>query len=222
MAPKAKSGDISRNSDKEMSAPENSPFRRMLNDMSAVAQAEAESATFMGDALAAIYGAESEDDIWDSDMSGPLNAQHLGGCELTLYELRVFFSRGRDGDEITTPWVSADGKKMYILVTAARISDAGRKKFIKLPDVGEQFQFNTSAQFLTAKLFTFWTRGYFGSGKTMNAAIQSTDLGDGKAVLKLVRVPERVVQAKAEPYDDHYEEDASVVNEGVPAGEPPF
>lgn len=202
MAPRAKS-DVAQTSpvNGEVAIP--SPFERMLSDMSIIATVEAEDATFMGDALAAIYTAESDDDIWDADMSGPLNAQHLAGCELALYDLSVKFSRG-GRDDIKTPWVTPEGKQMYVLVTAARISNAGAKRHVNLPEVGEQFQFNTSAQFLTAKLFTFWKRGRFGSGVTMKAGIQSTDLGNGQAVLKLVRVTDRVVQGNVVKRDDRY------------------
>jgi hypothetical protein len=195
MPGKANAGKTVVNAHTEMGIPENSPFRRMLNDMSQLAQAEEESSAFMGDSLAAIYNAEDDDAVWDADMTGPFNAQHLAGCELDLYDMRIVYSRGREnGEDINSPWVSQDGKKMYALVTAARISSAGEKRIINLPKVGEQFIFNTSAQFLTAKLFTFWTRGKFGNGATMTAAVQATELGDGKAVLKLVRVPERVIR----------------------------
>lgn len=182
-----------------------SPFGRMLTDMARIATVESEDATFTGDALAAIYNAKTEDDIWESDMTGPINAKVLAGCELALYDLSVKYSRNRrdDEEELKTPWVAPDGKRMYVLVTAARISNAGHKRLINLPEVGEQFQFNTSAQYLTAKLFTFHTRGFFGNGKTMNAAIQGTDLGDNRAVLKLVRVPERAVQSTVQR-DDRY------------------
>lgn len=204
MANRAKSPAISEETITGTVDNSETPFRRMLQDMSHVATAESEDANFMGDALAAIYNADSDDDIWEADMSGPLNAQHLAGCELALYELSVKYSRG-DKNEIQTPWISPDGKKMYVLVTCCRISNAGAKKHINLPSVGEQFQFNTSAQFLTAKLFTFWTRGKFGSGNTMNAGIQATDLGNGQAVLKLVRVPDR---ALTRTVPNSYEEEA--------------
>lgn len=177
-------------------AKSNSAFNRMIGDMAALASAETEEQTISSnrEAIVAIYTAETDDDIWDADSVGPINAQVLGGCELDLYELEVKYSRGGEGSEkIKTPWVSADGKQMYLIVTAARISNAGEKKHFKLPAVGEMFQFNTSAQFLTTKLFTFYVRGRFGNGAVLRAAIQSTDLGGGQAVLKLVRVPERVM-----------------------------
>lgn len=189
-----------------------SPFARMLRDMAALATAEDNNAAFMGDAIAAIYNAGDDDDVWDADMSGPLNAQHLAGCELEFYDLQVKYGRGgtgTDGKKIETVWIAPDGKQMYLLVTAARISNAGAKKHVNLPALGEQFQLNTSAQFLAAKLFTFYVRGKFGNGKSMRGAIQSTDLGAGQAVLKLVRVPERAVNVQGTVED-------------VPLGEPPF
>lgn len=216
MAPKANQSRVSRTNQNGEVTGTDTPFLRMLHDMSLVATAEAENATFNGDTLAAIYNAETDDDIWDADTTGPLNAQHLEGCELALYELAVKYSRGGNGrDELKTPWLAPDGKKMYVLVTAARISKAGEKKLINLPAVGEQFEFNTSAQFLTAKLFTFWSRGRFGNGATMEAAIEGTDIGEGQTVLKLIRVPERVIRVTPE-------HQAREVPSDVPVSEPPF
>jgi hypothetical protein len=167
----------------------------MVNDMARLATVETEGSAIVGDALARIYSAETDDEIWDADGCGPMNAQHIAGCELVLYDLAVKFSSGnvtgRDGKPMQTPWVTPDGKKMYITVWCARISTAGGAPHVQLPDVGEAFTFTTGAQYLTAKLFTFYVRGRFGDGKSMRAAIQSTDLGDGQAVLKLIRVPER-------------------------------
>lgn len=180
---------------------ENQAFSRMIRDMAALATAEneEESVSSNREALAAIYNANTDDDVWDADSVGPINAQVLGGCELDIYDLQVKYSRGReDGEKIKTPWVSADGKQMYAIVTATRISKAGEKKLFRLPEVGETFQFNTSAQFLFAKLFTFYVRGKFGAGtgNVLRAAIQATDLGGGQAVLKLVRIPDRVMSGQ--------------------------
>lgn len=179
------------------------PFRRMLRDMAALATASAEDETFRGDTLARIYTAETDDDIWDADMVPPLNGKILAGCELQLVDLEVKYSRG-DSDMIS-PWVYIDDKgrekKMYLLITSRRISKAGEKRLFNLPAVGEDFQWNTSAQFLAAKIFTFYARGRFGNGQTMTAMIQETDLGGDKSVLKLVRPIDRsqgTAQAHAE------------------------
>lgn len=197
---------------------ENQAFSRMIRDMASLASAESEEQALSSnrEALAAIYDAETDDDIWDADSAGPINAQFLGGCELDIYDLEVKYSRGQQGEQIKTPWVSADGKQMYVIVTAARISKAGEKKHFKLPGVGEAFQFNTSAQFLTAKLFTFYIRGRFGgaTNNVLRAAIQATDLGEGRAVLKLVRVPERTMSGQGIMTDQ--------TADSAPAGEPPF
>lgn len=206
MAPRSNKSDVSVPETRNGVDNPNHPFQRMLRDMAALATVAAEDDSFRGDSLAAIYNAETDDDIWDADSNGSLNAKDLAGCELALYDLAVKYSRGGNDDEMHTPWVTSDGKKMYLLVTAARISKAGEKKRINLPAVGEQFQFNTSAQWVAAKLFTFYTRGKFGSGATMNAAIESTELPDNKTVLKLVRVPERAVSG-------HVANDAYLVSE---------
>lgn len=182
------------------------PFRRMVRDMAALATVENEDSNIVGEQLSRIYSAETFDEIWDADQQGPMNAQMIAGCELSLYNLVVKYSTGnitgRDGRPMQTPWVADDGRKMYITVTAARISDTGGAPHVRLPGVGEEFQFTTGAQYLTAKLFTFFVRGGFGNGKTMEGKIQATDLGDGQAVLKLVRVPTRSVRAERLPENE--------------------
>lgn len=173
-------------------------FQAMVRDMAAIATAESEDGpAFMTEALAAIYGAETEDELWEADMSGPINAQFLGGCELDILNLAVKYSRGGDDSDIQTPWVAADGRQMYLLVTAVRISNAGEKRNFRLPKVGEEFQFNTSAQFLTAKLMGFYRRGRIGQGNVLRAMIQETKLDEKRKVLKLTRVPERVMSGQA-------------------------
>jgi hypothetical protein len=175
------------------------PYQRMIRDMSRIASVDTSSAAFTGDVLSRIYEATSDDEIWDADDQPPMNAQHLAGCELRLIELAVKYSRGNS--EFVTPYVTDDGRQFFLLVTAERISDTGdNKRIMRLPEIGERFTFNTSAAYLTAKLFTFWSRGRFGNGATMDALIQAIDLGGGQAVLKLARSSaQRPVAATVDP-----------------------
>jgi hypothetical protein len=172
------------------------PFQRMIRAMEMDATAEVEEGRFSGDDLNVILSAESEDELWEAGEAGPLNAQHLAGCELALVDVQVKYSRGES--DILTPFQTTDGKKMYFLISAYRLSDAGTKPHIKLPAVGEQFQFNTSARFLATKIWAFYVRGYISpdSGKTLECSIFETDLGGGTAVLKLRKVPSRVVRTE--------------------------
>lgn len=170
------------------------PFQVMLRAMAMDATADAEDAKFTGDNLNALLTAESEDEIWDADERGPLNFQHLADCEIAIVDIAVKFSRGSNS-EIATPFVH-DGKKMYLLVTAYRLSDAGEKKLYRLPAVGEVFQANTSAQFVTTKLWAFYTKGYINpdNGKTLECVVKAVELGDEQSVLKLRPMPRRVVK----------------------------
>lgn len=172
------------------------PFQVMLRAMAMDATAEAEDSKFTGDNLTALLTAESEEEIWDADERGPLNFQHLADCEIAITDIAVKFSRGSNS-EIATPFVY-DGKKMYLLVTAYRLSDAGEKKLIRLPAVGEIFQANTSAQFVTTKLWAFYTKGYINpdNGKQLETVVKAVELGDEQSVLKLRPMPRRVVRTE--------------------------
>jgi hypothetical protein len=89
-----------------------------------------------------------------------------------------------------------DGKQMYLMVTMARISDAGEKSDRILPSVGETFQANTSARFVVAKLWWLSTHGYIDAegGKVAEVKVQATDLGGGQSVIKLMPVPQRATR----------------------------
>lgn len=166
--------------------------QRMIRAMEMDATAAIEDGGASAEAeLAAILNAESDEDIWAAGERGPLNAQHLAGCELAIVDMQVKY--GRDSD-IKTPFVTGDGKQMYLLVTAYRLSKTGdNEASMRLPAVGEEFQFNTSAPRVAGKLWAFYTRGRFGSGtgETFQCLIHSTDLGGGQAVLKLRQLPGR-------------------------------
>jgi hypothetical protein len=198
MAPKSQSGvSIPDRGTAEMMAP--TPFQEMLRTMAMVATAEQEENRFAGDDLNAILSAETEEEMWEADERGPLNFQHLAGCEIAIIDLSVKFSRNSNAS-IVTPFVTedprtGDKRKMYFLVTAVRLSDAGEKKIIRLPKVGEVFQANTSARYVSAKLWWFYSKGMIDSnaGGQVECLVEETDLGDETAVLKLKRVPRRVV-----------------------------
>lgn len=168
------------------------PFQQMIKAMAMEATAAAENAQFTGDELTPMLTAETEDDIWEADERGPLNFQHLVGCEVEIIDVEVKYSRGSNA-EIQTPFITSDGKKMYLLVTLARVSDATERREIRLPEIGEIFQANTSAKYVTTKIWMFYVRGFINrdQGKTLEATIRETELGDGTAVLKLRPIPRR-------------------------------
>lgn len=196
MASKGDNGKVDQNVTEPSNVATQTPFQRMIRAMEMDATAEVEAGNFTGDDLNAILSAETEEELWEAGEQGPLNAQHLAGCELAIVDVRVKYSRGES--DILTPFVTPDGRKMYFLVNAYRLSDAGKKAPIVLPAVGEIFEFNTSARFLATKIWAFYTRGYINpdTGKTLECAIHETDLGGGQAVLKLRKLPNRVVRTE--------------------------
>jgi hypothetical protein len=198
MADKRQSKDVDQTVTDTANVVAQTPFQRMLRMMESEATAEVEENKFSGDDLNAILTAETEDALWDADERGPLNGQHLAACELALVDVSVKFSRGES--DIVSPFQVADGRggtrKMYLLVTAYRLSDAGEKSHLRLPAIGELFEFNTSARFLVAKIWSFYTKGYIDpdAGKVLECVIRETDLGGGQGVLKLRPMPRRAVR----------------------------
>ena len=161
------------------------PFQMMIHAMSQVATADETEGRFSGDDLIAILTAETEEEIWEADDRPPLNFQHLAGCEIDIIDFQVKFSRG--SSTIDTPFQTHDGRKMYLLVSCQRLSRAGEKKLIRLPDPGEVFQANTSARYIVAKIWAFWAKGKIDpqTGASLRALVQEIELGGDQSVLKL-------------------------------------
>lgn len=166
-----------------------SPVQQMINAMSNDASFD-DGSSFTGDDIVGILSAESVEDMFEADLQGPLGLRDLDGCELAVYDVNVKFGRGND-ESIKTMFTDEDGRQMYVIVSAARISDAGNRKDRILPTVGETFQFNTSARFALAKLWWLRTHGYVGDGKSFEVTVEATDLGGGQSVIKLKPVPQR-------------------------------
>jgi hypothetical protein len=175
-----------------------SPIRRMLGAMAMDATMETER-VFTGDDIMGILNAETEEEMFEADQEGPLNFQQLGGCEIAIVNVDVKFGKGgNDDDAIKTMFVDPDtGRQMYLMVTAYRISDAGGTRVRKLPEIGEQFQANTSARFVVAKLWWLSQHGKIdeSTNTVAEVMVQSTDLGSGQAVIKLLPVPKRATRA---------------------------
>lgn len=173
-------------------------FQRLIARMDLEATMDSEEGRFSGDDLNQILEAETEEEMWEADERGPLNTKHLAGCELDLLDVQVKYSRGEN--EMATPFITAEGRKMYLLVTAARLSNAGEKQYLKLPEVGQQFEFNTSARFVVAKLIWLVDHGkiYYETGAHTECVVVATDLGGGQAVNKLKPLPKRAYKHSAE------------------------
>lgn len=201
MARSSQSAEVDQTVTKNGGTVTTSPFRQMLNAMALSATLEDETSAFSGDDVNDILTAKSLDEMWDADERGPLNFQHLAGCDLGITDFHVKWSRGNN-DQMATPFIVEDPKtrtnrKMYLLVDLFRTSDEQDNNSVKLPTVGERFQVNTSARFVAAKI---WRAGMLGEidaeqGKTLFCYVRSTDLGGGQAVIKLR--PPRIKPAQA-------------------------
>lgn len=176
-------------------------FQRLLAKMDSIATLDTSMEKYSGDDIMRILDAESEELMWDADEVPSINAKMLSGCALDILEFSVKYSTDPD---INTHFVTSGGRKMYLVLRASRLDKSGEKAMLRLPEPHEEFQWNTSARFIVAKLFWLLERGYFDNGRSVQARIVGTELGGGKSVEKL----------KPLTY--------STVPGDVPGSEPPF
>lgn len=201
MAAKGNTADESANVPDITSIRARNPFTLMVASMAMEATMETEAEAFAGDDvnLTAILTAETDEELWDADERGPLGFRDLAGCEIAILDLAVKFSRNPirpTGEEIKSVFTDDKGKQMYLLLTCVRIGETGdESKKIRLPAIGEQFQANTSARYLVAKLWRFYERGHIAPGANppvrLECRVRATDLGGDQAVLKLRPIPKR-------------------------------
>lgn len=179
------------------------PHQRMIREMASMATLEDAAERFLGDELDRILEAENESDMWESDDFPQYNAKVLSGCEIEIISFAVKFSRG-DNEEIQSVFVDPEtGKQMYLLITATRLNDTGKnKRTMRLPEIGTEFVWNTSAPRIVTKFWWLLKNGHFDNHATVKARIEGTDLGGGKSVEKLkpltpVTITERGRRGKA-------------------------
>jgi hypothetical protein len=187
------------NADVETLRPSQRAVLELLSGLEGLATEDTDtSGGFFGDDIAAILMADDEATMWEADELPRINAKVLSGCELDLYGWDVRFS---DSPDIVTGLIGPNSKrKMYLLVKSARLNDSGDNKgMYRLPEVGEEFTWNTSARFIVAKLYWLAKRGRFDNGSAVKARIKGTPLGGGKSVEKLKPLEGAFVQATAEP-----------------------
>lgn len=166
------------------------PFQKavleMLHGLEEIATEDTEGRGFTGDDIGAILLADDEATMWEADELPRLNAKVLSGCQLDVYGYSVKFS---NDSEISSGLIAPRSRrKMYLLVQSARLNSAGESKLYHLPDVGEEFAWNTSARFIVAKLYWFGKRGRFDNGGSVKARIHGTPLAGGKSVEKLKEI----------------------------------
>jgi hypothetical protein len=152
---------------------------------------------FFGDDIAAILLAPDEATMLEADELPKYNAKVLSGCELDIYGIEAKFS---NDPEIVSGLIGPQTRqKMFLLVRAARLNNSGQNNVYKLPDIGQEFKFNTSARFVVAKLYWYAIHGRFDNGGSVKLRIQGTDLGSGKSVEKLKSLDSPVIAGTAEP-----------------------
>lgn len=165
------------------------PFQAFIRHMEGMAILDESQSRVAGDNVVAILNAENEEDMWDADDLALFNAQKLSGCELQVTSFEVRFGSS-DGD-IVTPFTTADGKQMYLLVHSFRLSEKTDRKDVKLPKVGEEFTWNTSASNVVGKLFWMLRNGWFDNGSPhgpVQFRIEGTKLSGGRTVEKLKKI----------------------------------
>lgn len=167
-----------------------SAIQLLIRRMEMTAEYEEANTSFRGDDINAILEAETEEEMWEADARGPLNGKDLEDCELVIHNVVVKFSR-KGVEDIQSVFTTEDNRQMYLLVESTRISEAGNKARIRLPEVGEQFTWNTSARFIVAKLDWLSRHDMIPGAEVVVKAI---DLGGGQSVLKLSKVSQRIVR----------------------------
>lgn len=175
-----------------------SPFGALLRKMAQMATLEETEGKVSGEDINPILEAETEEDMWDADERGTYNAKMLSGCALRILTFEVKWGTG--GDDIKTPF-TYDGRQMYVLIHSFRINKDGEKKEIRLPEVGEEFTWNTSARNIVGKLFWMLNHGWFDTDYTrpIEVRIQGTELSGGRSVEKLKPLTPVTVNATTEP-----------------------
>jgi hypothetical protein len=161
-----------------------SPFQMLLRKMEQMASLDTDSArASRGEDVNAILLAETEEEMWVADEIPGFNAKMMSGCDLHIIGFDVKYGSANVENPI---FVTSDGKQMYLLIQSARLNKSGEKKELRLPEVGEEFTWNTSARYIVAKMMWLLEHGYFDNGhEPVYARIQGTDLQGGKSVEKL-------------------------------------
>lgn len=161
------------------------PFDRFVGQMSMeaeidMAEADANSGTTAA-TVERILAAETEEEIWNAGDLVNIGGRDIADVEITVTGFATRYSAGNQtpsGEEIQSKFMDANGRGMYLLVTAYRMED------------GVEFVFNTSAPDIVPKLIRFRDMGKF----PLNCVIRARELGGGKKYLLLKPVPKRAVK----------------------------
>jgi len=178
--------------------PANEAWIKFLTHMEDLATLDAASGGtgIDGSQVLAILGAATEAEMWEADNLPRIGGRDIADVEMKLDDFTVKFGEIPDPDDpdaINTIFVGPrTGKQMYLLIPAVRLSP-GPRHTIPHIGVGQEFNWNTSAPLIVAKMF--WLRQ---NGKLPGqmAVIRETPIKGGKQkVIKLEELAERPVQA---------------------------
>lgn len=174
------------------------PAQMMLRKMAGMADTDMGDRGTSVEDLNVILNA-SDEDFWDSDERASINAKSLSGCIIEITGFDVKYGAGAVGDDdIKTPFINpANGQQMYLLVYSVMSDKSQQNKLYALPDNGEEFQWNTSARYIVAKLMSAHSRGWLDNGKPpMRVRIVGTAIG-GKRVVEKLKPADRPYVASA-------------------------
>lgn len=156
------------------------PAEKMLLKMAGMATMDANATESSINDLNVILEA-SDEEFWDSDERGAINAKMLSGCVIDITGFDVKFGGAVGDDDITSPFMDPkSGRQMYLMVHSAMVNNSQGSKMYVLPKNDEEFQWNTSARYIVAKLLSAHNRGWLDAGKTMRTRIVGTPIQGGK------------------------------------------
>lgn len=132
-----------------------------------------------------ILRATTEDEIWDADSGGTIQARDVPGLEVEVLSSAPIVSTRQD---------IVNSKGYYLNIYAVVLGgpeEILRKNGIS---VGEEVVLQTGAQLITSKIRTFEANGYL----PVRGVIAATQTSSGNDVLRFKRLPQRVTAGSAE------------------------
>lgn len=155
-------------------------FNRLITTMSQRAVLESSTGNSSQMDMVARIMLADEGEFWDADEKSSIGGRDLSGVEMTIHAFLTRKSRGT-GPKNNVFRDPTDHSGLYVEVTATRLSTAGELS-PSLVAPGDEFVWNTSAPAVVAKLFRIEQTD---NGFPVDCFIQSIDLGDGTATIKL-------------------------------------
>jgi hypothetical protein len=125
-----------------------------------------------------ILTAESEDDIWDADNAGTIQARDIRDMEVEILDIVPVVSTRQDLENSKGYYVSMNA------VCLGAPADILRKTGLI---VGDSFVLQTGATRIISKVRAFEAKGWL----PMRGVIAGTDTSSGNVVLRFKRLPER-------------------------------